>query len=355
MPRRTTRPSPTYTRLSRPNPSTPRPTTAWATSGAAERHPAHAVACFEQAIALQPDYAQAHFNLGLTLLQLGDYPRGFAEYEWRWQTGQFPPFHCPHPRWDGHPIPEKTLLIHTEQGSGDAIQFARYLPLAAQRCGRLVLACPAEVMPLLATLPGITEVREAGHINVADFDTYLPLLSLPQVFGTTLATVPAPVPYIDMAALRRRKGAAAVPALPTSPSRRVGLVWAGSPTHGNDRQRSCPLRAFVPVLRTPGLRFYSLQTGERRRDLGDVPAALAIEDLSPHLHDFGDTALLIAQLDLVISVDTAVAHLAGALGRPVWTLLSYVPDWRWRLESHSPPGIRPCGCFGSPTPAPGET
>ena len=160
-----------------------------------QRHPAHAVACFEQAIALQPDYAQAHFNLGLTLLQLGDYPRGFAEYEWRWQTGQFTPFHCPHPRWDGRPIPEQTLLIHTEQGMGDAIQFARYLPLAAQRCGRLVLACPAEVMPLFATVPGITAVREAGHINVADFDTYLPLLSLPQVFGTTLATVPAPVPY----------------------------------------------------------------------------------------------------------------------------------------------------------------
>jgi tetratricopeptide (TPR) repeat protein len=133
-----------------------------------QRYPEKAVAYFEQAIGLQPDYAQAHFNLGLTLLQLGDYPRGFAEYEWRWQTGQFTPFHCPHPRWDGRPIPDQTLLIHTEQGAGDAMQFARYLPLAAQRCGRLVLACRADLMPLFATLPGISEVREAGHIHVAD-------------------------------------------------------------------------------------------------------------------------------------------------------------------------------------------
>ena len=141
-----------------------------------------------------------------------------------------------------------------------------------------------------------------------------------------------------------------MPTLPPSPSRKVGLVWAGSPTHRHDRQRSCPLRAFWPVLRTPGLRFYSLQTGERSRDLGDVPADLAVEDLRPHLHDFGDTALLIAQLDLVISVDTAVAHLAGALGRPVWTLLSAVPDWRWLLEGQTTPWYPTMRLFRQPHP-----
>lgn len=148
--------------------------------------PREAVAHYERAIELQPDYAQAHFNLGLALLQLGDYPHGLAEHEWRWNTGQFTPFHCPHPRWDGSPIPGQTLLIHTEQGAGDAIQFARYLPLAAERAGKLILVCRAELMPLFATLPGIAEIREPGSFQVAEFDTYLPLLSLPYVFGSTL-------------------------------------------------------------------------------------------------------------------------------------------------------------------------
>jgi hypothetical protein len=177
----------------------------------------------------------------MTLLQLGDYPRGFAEYEWRWQTGQFPPFQCPHPLWDGNPIPTRTLLIHTEQGAGDAIQCARYLPLAAQRCGRLTLVCPRNLMPLLATLPGIAQIRAAGAMTVAEVDTYLPLRSLPRVFGTTQATIPATVPYFDVATLCRRKDLRALLHLVPSGRPRVGLVWAGSPTYKHDRQRSCTL------------------------------------------------------------------------------------------------------------------
>ena len=302
-----------------------------------QRHPQQAVAYYERAIQLHPHEAQAHFNLGMTLLQLGDYPRGFAEYEWRWQTGQFTPFRCSHPRWDGRPIPDQTLLIHTEQGAGDAIQFARYLPLAAQRCGKLLLICPETLMPLLATLPGIAELRPVGTITVAEFDTYLPLLSLPQVFGTTRATIPAEVPYVDVVALRRRKDVTALPRLESSARRRVGLVWAGSPTYKNDRQRSCPLQDVAAVLRTPGVTFYSLQTGDRGQEWAQLPPALHLQDLAPLLHDYGDTALLIDQLDLVITVDTSVAHLAGALGKPVWTLLPYVPDWRWGLEGETTP------------------
>jgi uncharacterized protein (TIGR03032 family) len=299
--------------------------------------PAQAVACYEQAIGLRPDYAQAHLNLGLTLLQLGDYPRGFAEYEWRWQTGQYPPFQCPHPQWDGHPIPTRTLLIHTEQGAGDAIQFARYLPLVAQLCGKLILVCPPDLMPLLATLPGIAQIRNAGAITVAEFDTYLPLLSLPRVFGTTRATIPATVPYVDVAALRRRKDATALPHLEPSACPRVGLVWAGSPTYKHDRQRSCALQDFTAVLQTPGIEFYSLQKGDRHQELAQLPPGIHVQDLAPFLHDFGDTALLLDQLDLVITVDTAVAHLAGALGKAVWVLLSAVPDWRWGLEGEQTP------------------
>jgi uncharacterized protein (TIGR03032 family) len=298
---------------------------------------AQAVSAYEQAVALRPDYAPAHLNLGMTLLQLGDYPRGFAEYEWRWQTGQFTPFRCPHPPWDGSPIPTRTLLIHTEQGAGDAIQFARYLPLAAQRCGKLIVVCRQDLMSLLATLPDIAQIRDAGAITVAEFDTYLPLCSLPRVFGTTPATIPASVPYFDMAALHRRKDMSGLPHLAPSDRPKVGVVWAGSPTHPHDQQRSCALRELLPLLRLPGIAFYSLQKGERRQELAELLSEVRVQDLEPFLHDFGDLAVLLDQLDLVLTVDTAVAHLAGALGKPVWVLLSAVPDWRWGLEGETTP------------------
>jgi uncharacterized protein (TIGR03032 family) len=298
--------------------------------------PKSAVACYEHAIELQPQYAHAHLNLGLTLLELGDYTRGFAEFEWRWQTGQYPPFQCPHPKWDGTPAQDKTLLVHTEQGAGDAIQFARYLPMAAERCRKLILVCPADLMPLMATLPGISEIRPAGQITVAEFDTYLPLLSLPRVFATTPATIPGIVPYIDVAALRRRREGT-LPDLVFSAAPRVGLVWAGSPTYRHDRQRSCELREFLPVLTTAGIQFYSLQKGERSQDLELISANIRIENLAPSLHDFGDTTLLIDQLDLVITVDTAVAHLAGAMAKQVWVLLNHLPDWRWAPKQETSP------------------
>src|SRR5262249_25314955 len=150
---------------------------------------------------LQPNYAQAHFNLGMNLLQVGDYARGFAECEWRSLNG----FRCPHPKWDGQPIPEKTLMIYADRGAEEAIQFARYLPLAAKHCKNLILACPVELMLVFASIPDIGQIRELGQIRVAEFDTYLPLMSLPYVFKTTLDTIPANVPYVDAAALRRRK------------------------------------------------------------------------------------------------------------------------------------------------------
>jgi hypothetical protein len=192
-------------------------------------------------------------------------------------------------------------------------------------------------MPLFATLPGIAQLRDAATITVAEFDTYLPLGSLPRVCGTTRATIPAAVPYFDLAVLRRRKGIRVLPHLMPSARLRVGLVWAGSPTYPHDRQRSCALRDFAPVLQTPGIAWYSLQTGDRRQELAQCPPDIRVQDLAPCLHDFGDTALLLDQLDLVVTVDTAVAHLAGALGMPVWVLLPAVPDWRWGLAGEQTP------------------
>lgn len=307
-----------------------------------QRQSQEAIRHYEQAIALQPQYAQAHFNLGMTLLQIGDYARGLAEYEWRWQTGQFTPFQCPHPKWDGSPVPDKTLLLHTEQGAGDAIQFARYLPLVAERCKRLILVCRDDLVPLFATIPGIAQIRGPGQIGVHEFDTHAALLSLPLLFGSTLDTLPSTFPYLDVQALRRRKNASASSSLSLSSSSsssvfKVGIAWGGSPTHRNDKHRSCRLQEFLPVLRTPEVEFYSLQKGDRSQELAELPADVTVHDLDARLNDFGDTALIVDQLDLIISVDTSIVHLAGALGKPVWTLLSWVPDWRWLLEGATTP------------------
>jgi uncharacterized protein (TIGR03032 family) len=291
-----------------------------------------AIGYWEHAIELQPNYTQAHINLGMGLLQRGDYSRGFTEYEWRPLNG----FRSPHPKWDGHSIPDKTLLVFAEQGAGDAIQFARYLPLAAERCKSLILSCSTDLMPIFATIPGVTQIREKEKIAVAEFDTYLPLMSLPHVLGTTIDTIPATLPYVDTLALHRRKENPAL-LLGDSDYPRIGIVWAGSPTKRTDRHRSCQLNELLPILTIPEVDFYSLQKGERHKDLNELPSNVHVEDMEPHLGDFGDLALIIDQLDLVITVDTSVAHMAGALGKPVWVLLSHVADWRWMLEGETTP------------------
>lgn len=240
-------------------------------------------------------------------------------------------------------------VVHTEQGAGDVVQFARFLPPAAERCGRLLVAGPQDLHSLLATLPGIGALREAGAIGVQEFDRYLPLLSLPRVLGITRDNVPADVPYLDPEVLRRRKGGH-VPELAGALGRKVGLVWGGSPTHRDDRHRSCRLHDWLPFLRTRGVCFYSLQKDERRGELAGLPPEARVQDLSVHLDDLGDLAWLMLELDLVITVDTSAAHVAGALGQPVWTLLSYVPDWRWGLTGEQTPWYPTMRLFRQPQP-----
>lgn len=297
--------------------------------------PEEALKWYGRAVQEQPDYAQAHFNLGMTRLLLGDYARGWPEYAWRWKTGQFAPFQCPQPRWNGREIPDQTLLLHTEQGAGDAIQFARYIPLAAQRAKRVVLVCPEHLMQLFTALEGVAELRPPGQFQVREFDTWLPLMDLPQVFGTTLENIPARGPYLDLELLRRRRPALAMP--DANGEKRIGLVWAGSATHANDARRSCSLSDLLPLLRTPGCAFYSLQVGDRAKGLEGLPADVRVRDLAPQLQDYADTALALGQLDLLISVDTSVAHLAGALDRPAWVLLANMPDWRWGMVGQTTP------------------
>ena len=295
-----------------------------------------AIAAYEQAIQLRPDFAKAHHNLGLILLQRGEFERGWMETEWRWQTESFTPLNVPQPRWDGQPIPDQTLLIHTEQGAGDAIQFIRYLPLVAERCGNVILVCTPELIPLFETVEGVSEILTAGDIALEAFDAYVALMSLPHVLQTRSDTIPHSVPYLKVPA-GRLPLPIQVPSDPEPIKLRVGLVWAGSPTQANDRNRSCSLDDLLPILRVPHVTFYSLQVGDRAQDLNPLPVDIAVQDLSKDLRDYGDTAAVIDQLDLVITVDTAVAHLAGALGKPVWTLLCYNPDWRWLLERADSP------------------
>jgi hypothetical protein len=191
-------------------------------------------------------------------------------------------------------------------------------------------------MPIFATITGIAQIRERETIGVAEFDTHLPLMSLPHVFGTTIENIPATVPYVDGAALRRRKDNPSL-LLSESNDPRIGIVWADNTTNRIDRRRSCSFNDFLPILTVPEISFYSLQQGEHQKDLTNLPSQIQVHNLERQLGDFGDLAAIIEQLDLVITVDTSVAHMAGALGKPVWVLLSCVADWRWMLEGEATP------------------
>jgi tetratricopeptide (TPR) repeat protein len=295
---------------------------------------AEAVASYEQAIALRPDHAWAHLNLGIARLLEGDLPAGAAHYEWRWQIDECPSLpSLTAPAWDGQPLRDQSLLLRAEQGFGDAIQFIRYAPLVRQRCGHLVLQCPSPLVPLLATAPEVDEVI-SDQEKPPPIAAHAPLLSLMHLLSTTLETIPAQVPYlgIDPSRVSRFKARLAATA-----GLRLGLVWAGSPIHKNNRNRSLELAMLASLLATDGVTFYSLQKGEPAAEISANGFASRIVDLGGDLRDFADTAAAISCLDLVISVDTAVAHLAGALARPVWTLVAFVPDWRWLLERENSP------------------
>ncbi|WP_200285818.1 tetratricopeptide repeat protein [Rhabdochromatium marinum] len=302
-----------------------------------------------RAIALQADYADAHWNASLNSLLLGDYTNGWPEYEWRWRrTGADPQHYAERPLWTGREaIAGKTILLHAEQGMGDSIQFCRYAPLVAALGAKVLLAVYPALMRLCASLPGITQIlpQERTEREVA-FDLHAPLLSLPRAFATTLETIPAAVPYLRVQRPRRMHWAEYLGAK-TRP--RIGLVWSGNPSHQNDRERSLPL-ARLCRLDDPAYQWVSLQHEPREAD-----QALLAEH--PHwlhpgetLEDFADTAALIANLDLVIGVDTAVVHLAGALGVPTWTLLCYHPDWRWLLARADSPWYPSMRLFRQPTP-----
>lgn len=279
-------------------------------------------------------HADAHWLLGMLLLLHGEYPEGWAEYEWRWQAKAFlakiPDLG--RPLWDGSPLEGRTLLIQMEQGRGDMIQFARFASMAAARGGRIIVRAVPELLSLLATVEGVSQVVDQNGPLPA-FDLQIPAMSLPHVLGTTLETIP-PTPYLrpdpHKVALWRRE-------LPVDGNFRIGLAWQGSSENRDNPNRSCPLAAFQPLAELEGVTLYSLQIGEGSEQIALLPDSMKVIELTDLIHDFADTAAFIENLDLVISVCTSVTHLAGAIGKPVWTLLYFAADWRWLLERDDSP------------------
>lgn len=300
--------------------------------------PTEAIAACEAAIRLRPDLAQAHWNLAVAALLAGDLLRGFTAYEWRKKHTRFrmdfPDL--PGPAWDGSNPAGRTILVRAEQGFGDAIQFARYLPMIRDAGGIPVLRCAPALVALMRSMHGVRVV--ASSEDVPPYHAWIDQMSLPNVFATTLDTIPSAAGYL--AADRTRIGAwdARLPS-----GRRIGLAFAGNPNHTGDRRRSIDPALLAPWISGRGEEFINLQHGPSAASLG-------LTALTPWLTDYAETAALIANLDLVITVDTSVAHLAGALGKPVWILLPHAPDWRWLLGRSDTPWYRSARLFRQPAP-----
>jgi Flp pilus assembly protein TadD len=300
-----------------------------------QARPEEAELACREALALRPAYPEARANLALALLTMGRLDEGWRAYEARWEVeamgGRGPSL--PGPRWTGQTLRGETVLLHAEQGFGDTLQFCRYAPLVAAAGGRVVLVVPHALRRLMATLDGVAELLSEDEVLPA-FDYHCPLLSLPFAFGTTMATIPAPPSYL------RADPSPLADVLASLPGLKVGLVWAGKSRTTQphavaiDQRRSMHLSEMAPLLTVPGCGFVSLQLGPPASQMQDVSGLL---DVANRLHDWADTAALIAGLDLVIAVDTAVAHLAGALGKPVWMLNRFDSCWRWgRIRDDSP-------------------
>ena len=308
-------------------PSSPVPLTTRSTALLALGKVPEAEECCCQALEVDPSFAETHWNLALTLLLQGKFREGWQEYEWRWLKESFtsPRRHVDIPLWDGSSLEGKNILLHAEQGFGDAIQFVRYAPLVAKLGGKVVVECHPPLVTLFQELEGIDAVIPFGT-PCPPCDWQAPLLSLPRIFGTVLETIPAHTPYLTVPLDRRTTWRLLMANYQAQ--LKIGLVWKGKSYP--DPLRSCCLFDFTPLAGTTAV-IFSLQIGSGAEQISRPPQGMNIVDLTPHIHDFADTAALIEQLDLVISIDTAVAHLAGALGKPVFVLLPYAPDWRWMI------------------------
>lgn len=304
-----------------------------------------AFASLDAAIALNPDMAEAHWNRALACLAFGDFAAGWRDYEWRWRRNvkEMAARDFAQPLWRGEDLAGRTILLHAEQGFGDTIQFIRYLPMVLAKGGKVVLEIPDDLMPLIGAGDTVTLLSRGQPLP--RFDVHCPLMSLAGAFGTTLATIPADVPYLRAPVARIEKWRVR---LPRGNGPRIGLVWSGKPSHKNDRNRSIPLARLAPLLAQSRCRFVSLQKEIRAPDRVELSKFPALIHLGDALGDFADTAGAIHGLDLVIAVDTAVAHLAGAMGKPLWLLLPAIGDWRWLVTREDSPWYPSARLFRQP-------
>ena len=317
-----------------------------------------ALQSYGRALCLNPGFAEAHWNTSLCLLQMGRFEEGWQQYEWRWKRNRIKASRrgFERPLWLGEfPISGRTILLHAEQGLGDTLQFCRYAALVSALGAKVVLEVPTELIRLLTNLDGVTQLIEQGQ-PLPPFDCHCPLLSLPLAFKTDLASIPGRVPYLFADAQASQRWASRI-GYDAHASRelKVGLVWAGgnrphvAELRKNDARRSITLETLRPVLEVPHVRFYSLQKGPAAQQLAQLPElGQRITDYTDELANFADTAALVANLDLVISVDTAVAHLAGALGKPVWILNRFDTCGRWMLERQDSPWYPGARLFRQP-------
>jgi len=305
--------------------------------------PAAAVPHYEHALRLKPDSAGAHYNLSLCLLMQGEYPRGWHEHEWRWGFRELGmrQRHFSQPLWHGEPLHGARILLEAEQGFGDTLQFVRYVPLVAARGGEVILQVQPALRRLMENLPGVSQLFAVGD-TLPDFAWQCPLMSLPRAFATTVHTIPRSVPYLSAAAADRARMQGLWPRRDDQQQLlRVGITWAGNPRTRTDLTRSMPLQTLLDGIRhSVGPReveLFSLQQGVAADQIHQLPEGWSIHDACRSCADFAETAALIETLDLVIAVDTAVAHLAGALGKPVWVLVAYASDWRWMMDREDSP------------------
>jgi tetratricopeptide (TPR) repeat protein len=307
-----------------------------------------ALASYGQAIAFEKDFADAHLNAAHALLTLGDFARGFAAYEWRWKVAEIAPHRRTfrQPLWLGErPLGGKTILLHAEQGFGDTIQFVRYAKPLARSGAHVVLEIPPALKDLMAGIDGAARVLARGETLPA-FDVHCPLASLPLALKTEPAGIPAEIPYLTAPPERLAKWRTRMDALARP---RVALAWSGSAAHANDRNRSIALSRLQSLWSLDGVSFVSVQRDPREEDARVLAGIFQLTHLGGELADFADTAAVLALADLVISVDSAVAHLAGAMGRPLWILLPFSPDWRWMLDREDSPWYPTAGLLRQPS------
>ncbi|WP_428537981.1 glycosyltransferase family 9 protein [Rhodopila sp.] len=310
-----------------------------------------AMACLLRALGLKHDHADGHLAMAQTLLSMGDFDAGWMEYEWRNLTGAGKatmPAMTSAP-WNGMRLANGRLLLVGDQGYGDTIQFARYIPMVAERCQEVIVGCSAEMAPLLAKIPGVSQYCHRWT-DIPGHAAHCRLSSLPYLFRTQTDTIPSRMPYLQADPARVTYWHDRLAATLPSGVKRIGLAWTGRPTHPNDRRRSMPLAQFDALVDAGPAAFVSLQKPLPARDQEVMERFPGMTDLAGELTDFGETAALIENLDLVITVDTSMGHLAGALGKPVWILIPKAADWRWMLEREDSPWYPSARLFRQPRP-----